>query len=636
VFTEEKQNDWIILGGNLTFDLEMTFDLEDDKGNSLRIRHKVPHSMAYESLFDKNYSFEAIDYSKIQEIIENNSLVNPLEEISELESACYQNRYLLTRVLLNALEKEQLIDAVENLHIEESSSNANSIPITNFIDPSPIAITENYLVFALKKPKQPILSIFPIFSNQVGTITLADGLTINVKFMWVYPGHLYIFSSSDKNYSYSYNLSITKKSFELLQTNETNNQETRLSGTVVGGDYKNFIELQAKIKSSLSKITISIINNEPSISTSDGIEYVIKEYIVNLRQWADNYKKDNANKVIDTVYLPTSGIFAEAILGRSNASEFIDIRRFYNWQDSPIPNSAPSIMPVDAVKDFAQKLSELNLNPTDIASILKLTEPQMFPMPTSLDNSLQAIQNGNMFRDMSKTEQFAGVLGQLMQLASTTANKAGDLSGEAGKNALNAAVELGKQVADMVNKAMDTNVAPSPKNPTEKGGAINVLDEISDNDKTKQEDVQPVEQAKANALGTPLPKKGAGKKGQGKNGTKKPNRNSNSDSPSGDQTLCKIKLLDPYGVSLNLDSLAPTCELTLESGSTDAQIAKGTHIIDNKLIKEFKAGYYSEINLLISFKDGSTYSGTKNTSIKKKDRVLNIDPTDKRFLKNMF
>ncbi|MCL2799808.1 MAG: hypothetical protein FWD54_06005 [Endomicrobia bacterium] len=50
------------------------------------------------------------------------------------------------------------------------------------------------------------------------------------------------------------------------------------------------------------------------------------------------------------VSLPTRGMVGEAVLGSSNASEKIDLTRFWNWQDSPITH-ADSIKPSDFNQD---------------------------------------------------------------------------------------------------------------------------------------------------------------------------------------------------------------------------------------------------------------------------------------------
>ena len=44
--------------------------------------------------------------------------------------------------------------------------------------------------------------------------------------------------------------------------------------------------------------------------------------------------------------IQTGGVFAEAVLDRANAAEKLDITRFCNWQDSPIPLSLTDIAPV--------------------------------------------------------------------------------------------------------------------------------------------------------------------------------------------------------------------------------------------------------------------------------------------------
>lgn len=48
------------------------------------------------------------------------------------------------------------------------------------------------------------------------------------------------------------------------------------------------------------------------------------------------------------VPMPTGGVFAEAVLGRFNAAEKLDLTRFWNWQDSPIPLVPTEIAPLQA------------------------------------------------------------------------------------------------------------------------------------------------------------------------------------------------------------------------------------------------------------------------------------------------
>jgi hypothetical protein len=170
----------------------------------------------------------------------------------------------------------------------------------------------------------------------------------------------------------------------------------------------------------------------------------------------------------ETVYLPTAGLFGEAILGRSNASEFLDMRRFFNWQDSPIPNAAPAIVAVDLNQRRGADVAS-GLGATVPEATLAQVLPALYPMPTGLTSALQAVQNGQMFTDMSKTGDFAGILGNLSALANNSAQLAGTLSGDAMAKALDSAVALGSQVAAMTQTALSRTPAAAPQSLTEKG-----------------------------------------------------------------------------------------------------------------------------------------------------------------------
>ena len=80
--------------------------------------------------------------------------------------------------------------------------------------------------------------------------------------------------------------------------------------------------------------------------------------IAGFRTWADLLRdRDIDFKKQDTrlVPIPTGGVFAEAVLGRSNSAEKLDITRFWNWQDSPIPLQPPEIAPVGTGTRHCQK-----------------------------------------------------------------------------------------------------------------------------------------------------------------------------------------------------------------------------------------------------------------------------------------
>ncbi|MFK7830920.1 MAG: hypothetical protein AB8B57_14170 [Congregibacter sp.] len=176
-----------------------------------------------------------------------------------------------------------------------------------------------------------------------------------------------------------------------------------------------------------------------------------------------------------TVFLPGQGLFAEAVLGLSNSAEYINLRRYWNWQDSPIPNPAPGIAPLN-VQSLAQ--SPLDADPTTAAPTLQ-TQQVQFPDFQGLGQVLQAVQNGDMFRDMSKADQLTSIIQGLSKLAGDMGNSAASMTGQAASDALNQAGEIGKVAADLAKtfSQMETPTkrTPPPGNITEKAGSANAL-----------------------------------------------------------------------------------------------------------------------------------------------------------------
>lgn len=146
------------------------------------------------------------------------------------------------------------------------------------------------------------------------------------------------------------------------------------------------------------------------------------------------------------VPIPTGGVFAEAVLGRSNSAEKLDITRFWNWQDSPIPLQPPEIAPVSTGSRGATE----DLRPGQLgAPVLNVLNPTPLPEPAGLTAAMTALANGSMFRDMS------GLAGTqaLAQAASAgtldAATEAGRLASTNLKTVTDQAVAMGQTAADM-------------------------------------------------------------------------------------------------------------------------------------------------------------------------------------------
>lgn len=356
-------------------DINLEFSLTDEDNNSVIAKKTYSRIIKFAELY-AGIITPILVTANLSDDLENSltsaELFNSTDVNEEIEKHFKTYKYAYTRYLLGSIEGDQLSDIIESLSFDSPGTTY----LESYIHTTPIAITENYLVFKHKK------------------IPIPTGVNP------------------------------CSPEFESL--------------------------------------------NDP-----------IWAALISLQCNVEEYKNAKDTKSIDTVFLPTAGVFAEAILGRSNASEFVDPRRFWNWQDSPIPFSAPQIAAIQAGNQIVTDLSGV-LSPNVPTSNLNIINPPQYALPTTLSSALQAVQNGNMFRDMSKSGELVSILSNLATLASTTATLAGNLSGDAAENALNGAVELGKQVAGMVNKATETwaatNVAPPPISATDKAAALNAVE----------------------------------------------------------------------------------------------------------------------------------------------------------------
>ncbi|WP_419420870.1 hypothetical protein ACNVED_06115 [Legionella sp. D16C41] len=180
------------------------------------------------------------------------------------------------------------------------------------------------------------------------------------------------------------------------------------------------------------------------------------------------------------VPIPTGGVFAEAVLGRSNSAEKLDATRFWNWQDSPIPLQPPEI----AAIQMESRAQPVDATPGQLsAPVLNIMNPTTLPDPTGVGAILNAVQNGNMFRDMSGLAATASLAQNLAGYATSASTEAGK---QAAANLVVAAqkdIEEKKIAAQLALAAMGLPAgnAGSSKNISEGGALLNTAAEMDKN-----------------------------------------------------------------------------------------------------------------------------------------------------------
>jgi hypothetical protein len=148
--------------------------------------------------------------------------------------------------------------------------------------------------------------------------------------------------------------------------------------------------------------------------------------------------------------IPTGGVFAEAVLGRSNSAEKLDITRFWNWKDSPIPLSPPEISPVQT----GSRATPEDLKPGQLSPpVLNILNPTNLPAPDSISAVLGALSSMN-FRDMSGLAGTQSLARAAMEGTLDAATEAGKLASENLKAEAQKAVAMGQIAADIAKTAI--------------------------------------------------------------------------------------------------------------------------------------------------------------------------------------
>ena len=133
------------------------------------------------------------------------------------------------------------------------------------------------------------------------------------------------------------------------------------------------------------------------------------------------------------IALPTRGVYAEAVMGACNSCEFKEEERFWRWEESPIPDQPPAILPVST---DSRRADTPDLTAKDFPSpIINLQNAPAAPDPTGLSGALQLLGTPNLFKDITGLE-------------GTQKNAAAALEG-----ALNTAQFFGGKAADLALQA---------------------------------------------------------------------------------------------------------------------------------------------------------------------------------------
>jgi hypothetical protein len=154
-----------------------------------------------------------------------------------------------------------------------------------------------------------------------------------------------------------------------------------------------------------------------------------KRYI---READDKYNK------AESIALPTSGVFAEAVLGEAVAAEEIDVARYGRWVDNQPPLLPPDISAL-ASRDRAK---DVGLSTPEFAAALAALRSTPVADASHVGPILGQVGKGDMFRNMSGLDQALQLAGKLADISERGASRAGDRAAELQEKMLDTFIQV--------------------------------------------------------------------------------------------------------------------------------------------------------------------------------------------------
>lgn len=176
---------------------------------------------------------------------------------------------------------------------------------------------------------------------------------------------------------------------------------------------------------------IGIVGNCLVLAVARGfhLDPTFKQDVENPIDLLDHYQPNTPIEP-SRVAVPTRGVYAEAVMGACNSCEVKDETRFWRWEESPLPDSPPPILPVST---DTRRSEPPDLTAKDLpAPIVAMQSAPAAPDPTGLGAILQLLGQAGIFKDITGLEgtqrNAAAALESAFQTATTMGTKAADLA----------------------------------------------------------------------------------------------------------------------------------------------------------------------------------------------------------------
>jgi hypothetical protein len=403
--------------------------------------------------------FEGIDELRAQldtELAEQELLEAKLANLIAFLNA---NKFGFTRLILQSVEREQVVRVLEEVEIGGRKLSA-------IADTTPLGFSGNFVVLRLRSRDGDASDVGPISVDttklelrlqQFATIPLTDAdavadycdalASMVRETLELVPADG---TARDRELHDLLNeLATLLESFDSARAGGTEFTPAQVVARLVG-----------PIRSTVNKVLGAIAR--PTTATGAGLGRLLgfaRDVAADLR--------GRLGEVIASseVSLPSPAVFMEPVLSQAKGAELYDMRRNSHYEVAPAPgigNADPNVL----------RARDLSLTPTLPPATLAIQNPPDLALPTGLGAALA--EAGRLNLDTLVTSNAGSLnatLGRLADLASELAKSSAQLTGDAQAKALGAASDVAKQVGEILGQSLEgSGQAPPPPKPTSPQG----------------------------------------------------------------------------------------------------------------------------------------------------------------------
>lgn len=453
-----------------------------------------------------NSVFEGVSFERqaLQDEISSEALT--AAKIANLLSFMNANRFGFTRLLLQSIEREQVIAALEDVQL-------GGLDLSAIAGTTPLGFCGNHVVLPLKKHALAATS-FAAVSLDTGRLetALVDFEEIDISKQKNLPDDLKQLQAA-----------LTQLLQAAAARGNLNERDRQLVDMV--SKLKEGIDRLSADAAALTRGTAGRLTSIPSPSglrdLANKAMRVVRQLLVFLRAQVQVQQDDLARLLAsyeDTskalagqmgqiiasteVSLPSPAVFMEPVLSNAKGAELYDMRRNSHYDILPAPDIA-------AADPNVLRSRDLSLSPTQPAATLSIQNAPEFALPNSIGTALAEAGKLNLSQLItSNAGSLNAMLSNLSAVATELAKASATLTGDAQQQALASAGDVAKQVGDLLGKAIQipatpapAPTAPPPRTPQEKAETIAQIDKID-----KSDDPPPRKKEKKQALGiSPAP-----------------------------------------------------------------------------------------------------------------------------------